>query len=213
LALVLTQSVILALTAGVAVGLLVWVGEQLSRSRRQRRFEDQIVPTVGMLAAALRAGFSLGQALERVARDGPKPTAEELARAVREVELGVGTEEALISLADRIGGEDYKVLAMMLIVHRRVGGNLAPILDSLADTVRQRAQLRQEIATLTAQQRLATYVLVALPILVSILFTVLNPPFMRPMFTTTLGQILVGIAGILLLLGWIGIRAAGRVDV
>jgi tight adherence protein B len=212
LAMAATGSLLLAWTAGVAAALMAWVAGQVIRGRRQALFERQIVPTIGMLSAGMRAGYSLRQALQRVAQDAPLPTATEFSVAVREVELGVGTEDALIGLADRVGGDDYKVLAMMLIVHRRVGGNLAQILEALGETVRQRAEIREEINALTAQQRLATYVLVAMPVVVGILFTLVDPGFMQPLFTTVVGNILLAIATILLLLGFVGIRLAARVE-
>jgi len=212
LALAVSRSLLLAWTAGVAAGLMAWVAGQVIRGRREALFERQIVPTIGMLTAAMRAGYSLRQALQRVAKDAPLPTAAEFSVAVREVELGVGTEDALIGLADRIGGDDYKVLAMMLIVHRRVGGNLAQILDALAETVRLRGEIRAEIAALTAQQRLATYVLVAMPVAVGVMFTVVDPGFMQPLFTTVVGNIMLAVATILLLIGFMGIRLAARVE-
>src|SRR5205814_204789 len=125
---------------------------------------------------------------------------------------GASTEDALMALSKRVGGEDYHVLALMMVVHRRVGGNLAQLLDALSETVRLRAQTREQIAALTAQQRLAGYMLVGLPMAVLILFGLIDPQFVRPLFDTSLGRIFSVIAAILLLMGWTGIRIAGRVE-
>src|SRR5260370_41668499 len=138
------------------------LGQQLLSARRTL-LDDQTLPTVMRMAATMRAGGSLGQSIEAISHDGPAPTRDEFGRAVREIKLGTSIDVALDRLATRVGTADYGILAHILTVQRRVGGNLPQVLDGLADTVRSRIDVRRQVASLTAQQRLSPWVVGALP--------------------------------------------------
>jgi tight adherence protein B len=208
---VLTGQVLLTIAATCQVlmfsGLL---GQQLLAARL-RLLDVQTLPTVLRLAAIMRAGGSLGQAIEAVAHDGPVPTRDEFARATHEIGLGTSMDAALDRLAARVGTSDYAILAHVLTVQRRVGGNLPMVLDSIAETVRQRIELRREIATLTAQQRLSTWVLVVLPYLVLMLFMLADRTYLKPLFTTEMGEGLVLAAAVMQMVGSWALRLAGRI--
>jgi tight adherence protein B len=208
---VLTGQVLLTIAATCQVlmfsGLL---GQQLLAAR-SRMLDVQTLPTVLRLAAIMRAGGSLGQAIEAVAHDGPAPTRDEFARATHEIELGTSMDAALDRLAARVGTADYAILAHVLTVQRRVGGNLPMVLDTIAETIRQRIEVRREIATLTAQQRLSTWVLVILPYLVLMLFMLADRTYLTPLFTTEAGERLVLVAAVMQMFGSLALRLAGRI--
>jgi tight adherence protein B len=179
---------------------------------RAGRLDAQTLPTLLRLSAVLRSGGSLVQAMQTVATEGPSPTREEFDRTLKEVAMGAALDDALGSLAQRIGTADYTLLALVLKVQRRLGGNLPQVLDNLAETIRERVMLRKELATLTAQQRLSTWILVLLPVAILGLFSLIDRSFVAPLFTTDTGHVVVVIAAALQLVGGWALRWAGRIS-
>jgi tight adherence protein B len=188
----------------------ILLGQQLLSARRAR-LDEQTLPTVMRIAATMRAGGSLGQSIEAISQDGPSPTREEFCRAVREIKLGTSIDVALDRLAARVGTADYGILAHVLTIQRRVGGNLPQVLDGLADTIRARIDVRKQVASLTAQQRLSTWILVALPYVVLLLFMFADRSFLQPLFTTEVGQIMLLCAAVLQTVGGYAMRLAGKI--
>lgn len=210
---VMTGEVVLVLAAALQVVVFSSLGSQSLSAGRSRLLDSQTLPTVMRLAGVLRAGGSLPQAMEAVSQDGPSPTREEFARALDEVAVGQSVDDALERLADRIGTADYMILSQILSVQRRLGGNLPQVLDTIADTIRDRITLRQEVETLTAQQRLSTWILVLLPFCVLVLFFILERAFLSPLLTTFAGRlVLLGASGMQLVGSWC-LRLAGRISV
>jgi tight adherence protein B len=210
--LVLTRSWVLALAAVFETAALVTLWGHDLTSARKGQLIDQTLPTVLRMSATLRAGASLGQAMEAVAADGPSPTREEFRRALQEVESGLSLDDALDRLAGRIGTEDYQALSVSLTVQRRVGGNLAQVLDSLADTARQRIRLRQQVGALTAQQRLSTWILMLLPMVIAAFFLVVDSSFLAPLVATSEGHLMLLVAGFLQLCGSFALRQVREVQ-
>jgi tight adherence protein B len=151
-------------------------------SARLRTFNDQLPDTMTLMANALRSGMSLLQAMDMVAREAAPPMSEEFGRVVREIGLGLSPEEALKHLKRRIRSDDVDLLVTGMNVQSLVGGNLATMLDGIADTMRERVQLKGEVRTLTTQQRVSGYVLACMPIVGAVLLLLINPTYMRPLF-------------------------------
>jgi tight adherence protein B len=149
---------------------------------RLKAFSDQLPDTITLMANALRSGMSLLQAMDMVAREAAPPMSEEFGRVVREIGLGVGPEEALRHLKRRVRSEDVELLVTAMNVQSQVGGNLAILLDGIADTMRERIQLKGEVRTLTTQQRVSGYVLAFMPVVGAVLMLLINPDYMRPLF-------------------------------
>jgi tight adherence protein B len=101
---------------------------------------------------------------------------------VREIGLGVAPEEALKHLKRRIRSDDVELLVTAMNVQSQVGGNLAVLLDGIADTMRERVRLKGEVRTITTQQRASGYVLAVMPLIAAVLLLLINPDYMRPMF-------------------------------
>jgi Flp pilus assembly protein TadB len=203
----------LAAAAALEAVLLVSLWGQSLVAVRASQLDAQTLPTLLRLSAVLRSGGSLVQAMEMVAEKGPHPTREEFARTLKEVAVGAALDDALERLAQRVGTGEYTLLALVLKVQRRLGGNLPQVLDNVAETVRQRVMLRKELGTLTAQQRLSTWILVLLPVGIGGLFFVIDRSFMAPLFTTDIGRLLVLLAAALQLMGGWALRWAGRIVV
>jgi len=131
---------------------------------------------------------------------------EEMGRVVREVNLGLGMEEALSNLVRRIKSDDLDLMVTAIGVQQQVGGNLAEILDTIAFTIRERVRIKGEIRTLTAQGRYSGYLVAFLPIGIAVTLNFINPEFMQPLFTETIGRILLATGAIMMFIGFTAIR-------
>jgi tight adherence protein B len=149
---------------------------------RQNRFQTQLVDVISMLTSGLKAGVGLVQAMELIRKEMPAPAGSEFGRVVREVGLGIPLGTALDRLMDRMPSDDLKMLITVINIQSEVGGNLAGVLDNVVVTIRERVRIAQEIRTLTAMQRITSYILGGLPFLVCAAIMLINPTYMQPMF-------------------------------
>jgi tight adherence protein B len=176
-------------------------------------FNKQLADTITLLSNSLRAGSSFLQSIELVSRETPAPMGEEMGRVVREVNLGLGMDEALANLVRRIKSDDLDLMVTAIGVQQQVGGNLAEILDTIAFTIRERVRIKGEINTLTAQGRYSGYLVAFLPIGIMITLNFINPEFMKPLFTQLIGQILLGVGGVMMVIGFIAIQKITNIKV
>ncbi|HET6713595.1 MAG TPA: type II secretion system F family protein, partial [Actinomycetota bacterium] len=159
---------LLALIAGLACGTGPTVALRMALGKRTEKMREQLPDVLTIMASSLRAGHSFMQALDAVAREIPQPAATEFQRVVSEIRLGRATDDALEALAMRVGSADFKWAVLAVNIQREVGGNLAEILDNVADTLRDRAMMRRQIRVLTAEGRLSAWVLAALPVAIGL---------------------------------------------
>ncbi len=211
---VLTGSLLLGVPIGVIVG---WLGTRavlrMKAGRRCAAFAAQLPDVLQLVAGSLRSGFSLSAALDAVVRDGSQPAAGEFARALAETRLGVPLEDALDTVALRMGSGDLGWTVMTIRIQRDVGGNLAEVLLTTVQTMRERAQVRRQVRALTAEGRLSAYILVALPIAVAGLLFATRRAYMHPLYSTAFGALLLGGAGALILLGAFWMSRLVKVEV
>ncbi len=165
---------------------------RLKAARRLRRFNDQLGDALVLVANSLRTGYSFLQALEMVAREMPEPIAAEFGRTLKEMALGVTTEQAMNNLARRMDSDDLDLVVTAVLIQRQVGGNLAEVLDNIAGTIRARVKLKGEIRTLTAQGRISGLILCLLPIVVGFGTYVVNPGYISVLFNHPIGQVMIG---------------------
>jgi tight adherence protein B len=184
-----------------------------ARARRLARIEAQALDAIALLASGLRAGYSVPQAIALVARHSPDPTAEEFGIAAQEVSVGVTLSEAVRRLAERTDNPDYELVAIIIRVQHEVGGNLAQILDSVGNTVRERFELRRQVTALTAQQRLSSLILTVLPFALLAFLFVMDRSFVDPLVSQPIGRVLLALAGLMVFIGWSVMRSMGRVEV
>ena len=192
---------------GFLVGYMLprfWVGRRISG--RLNAFNKQLPDTITLISNSLRAGSSFLQSIELVSREGAPPMSEEMGRVVREVNLGLGMEEALHNLVRRIKSDDLDLMVTAIGIQQQVGGNLAEILDTIAFTIRERVRIKGEINTLTAQGRVSGYLVAFLPIGLGVALNAINPAFMAPLFTETIGRILMGVGAVMMTIGFLAIR-------
>lgn len=200
------QAPVLAL---IAAGVILF----FRRPRHPRsRLEQQAPAATALLASGLRAGYSVHQSLQLVARDSPEPTASRFAATSREVGLGMSFHDALTRMAEQTGVPDYHLVSILISIQHDVGGNLAQALDGVGEVLRERSAVREQIGTLTAQQRLSGLVLSGLPVAILGLLLAVVPSFPEQLLGTPIGLIILGAVTTLLVFNWFGMRAAGRVD-
>ncbi len=199
----------------VLVAALAAAGTYLfnARARRRQRIEAQALDAMQLFASGLRAGYSVPQALTLLARQSPEPTASEFSLAAQEISVGVGLDDAMAHLADRTANPDYELVSIIVRVQHEVGGNLAQILDSVAETLRERIELRRQVNAVTAQQRMTSIVLTVLPFALLLLLFLMDRSFVMPLFTQWLGRVLLVLAGGMVFVGWTVMRQIGRVEV
>jgi tight adherence protein B len=207
------QNVLLAGMIGVVGGLVPTVLLRMSLNRRSDRLREQLPDVLTIMASSLRAGHSFLQALDTVAREIPAPANVEFQRLVAEIRLGRPSEDALEALADRVGSPDFRWAVLAVNIQREVGGNLAEILDNVADTLRERATMRRQIKVLTAEGRLSAWVLALMPFGMALYMFAVNPEYISLLFTSQVGLIMVGVGGVLLVLGILWMRKIVDIDV
>lgn len=172
-----------------------------SRDKRKRALSDQLPEFLNILSNALRAGLSFNQALATAGDEMRDPIRWEFQKVLRDYTLGRPLDEALNDLARRTGDEDMEMFVSAIIIQRQVGGNISEILDMIANTIRERVKLKGEVRTLSAQNRMSAIIIGSLPIGIAMVLSVLNPEYLKPLFTETLGQIMAGGAMMMILIG------------
>lgn len=221
-AVVVAAAALTLLTGNAFVGLLVgglvgWLGMRLSVStriaRRRAAFGEQLPDVLQLVAGSLQAGFSLPQALDAVVREGTQPAAGEVSRALAETRIGIELEVALDRVAYRMLCNDLRWVVMAIRIQREVGGNLAEVLLNTVATMRERAQLRRHVRALSAEGRLSAYILIALPVLVGAWLFLGRGDYVRPLYTTGVGVLMLGGGVVLVVVGALWMRKLVKVEV
>lgn len=162
-------------------------------SRQRRMFSEQLPDNLQVIASAMRSGQTFVGALKAVLEDAPEPSRRELRRAVLDEQLGIPLADALGQVTERMKSEDFKHVAIVASLQRETGGNTAEVLDLVADTVRQRIEIRRLVRGLTAQGRLSGGILAMLPVGLLMFISATNPTYVHPLFHTTYGLIALGV--------------------
>ncbi len=202
----------------MAVPVLAVVGYVLPalylRNRRGRRlstFEAGLPRAMELIANSMKAGQSVAQALSAVTDNAGPPLSEEFGLARREIELGASVDSALTNMVKRMGSTDLRLLVMVITIQHAVGGDLPAILTTLADTMRQRFEMREEVLAATAQSRASSLIITLLPVAAAALLYFLVPDYFRPMFINPLGWVMLGLAAGLLVIGNVIIRRITKI--
>ena len=203
----LTRNVLIALPmAPIGYFLPRWyVGSR--RRHRQAKINGQLEEMLNLVSNSMKSGYGLMQSFEYASRQLGPPLADELKRMLQEANLGAGAEAAIEALAERIASPDMEMVVTAIAIQKSVGGNLAQTLDNVAYTMRERDRIRGEISTLTSQQRMTGFIIGGLPIFVGGIMFAINPDYMLPLFTDTVGKVLLLMAVGMEALGIVLIRS------
>lgn len=205
---------LLATLIGLIIGLLVpYAYLAIKDERRKAKFAAQLPGTLQLLAGSLAAGYSLPQAIDTVVRESDGPMATELNRAIVEARLGVPIEDALETVARRMNSVDFSWVVMAIRIQREVGGNLAEVLTSVAATMRERERLRRQVEVLSAEGRLSAVILGLLPVLFIVYLVIARPDYLRTLYTTPLGLVMIVVGVVLLIGGSFWLRKVVKVEV
>ncbi len=209
----LLPNIVFGLLIAFVAALIPYFVMVRSLRKRQGRLVDQLADTLSILASSLRAGYSFLQALDTVSKEIGEPSASEFQRVVAEIRLGRPIDDALAAMAERVGSDDLKWAVIAINVQRQVGGNLAEVLDIVADTVRERAYIRRQVNVLSAEGRLSVAILSVLPFGILVYISIVNPDYVEPLFTTAPGIILTVVGGAMMAAGiWVMTRIV-KIDV
>lgn len=215
-----------AVVAAIRGGALIWVlpialavlvvivsrmviGRRIAQ--RRARFAEQLDDSLQLISSGLRAGHSLLRAVDAVSQEAESPTAEEFARVVNEHRLGRDLGEALQLCAERMQSDDLAWAAQAVAVHREVGGNLSEVLDHVGETIRERNQIRRQVATLSAEGKVSANVLIALPVAIAAVLCVISPSYIGVFVSTPLGIGLIVVSLVLFLLGVLWLRRVVKI--
>jgi tight adherence protein B len=187
------------------------VARRVARQRSQ--FGDQMPDTLQVIASAMRAGHSFGGALTVVVDDAPEPTRRELQRVIADERLGAPIEEALAVAVRRMDNKDLEQVALVAALQRESGGNTAEVLERVTQTVRERLAVRRMVNALTAQGRMSRWVLTAIPVFLLAFITVVNPDYMRPIYTTGFGHALLAVCAVMITAGSLVIKRIVNIKV
>src|SRR6202171_5992076 len=189
----------------VILGLVGLIGPPLVvgflQRRRQNMFNEQLTSMLQLLSNSLKTGYAIDRALETVATKSQPPVSTEFERVTTEITLGTSVEDALSALLLRINSPDLEFIVTAILLHSRVGGNLAEVLDTISDTLRDRLQTKRDMSVLTAQSRASATIITGLPILLALGLYVFVPGYFAPMTSTLIGYVLLGVAALLILIG------------
>ena len=214
LAALLSGGRIVAAVLGLVLGFtLPWTYLRFRAGRRGNAFLAQMPDTMQLIAGSLSAGYSLPQAVDAVVREGAQPIATEFSRAIIESRLGVPIEDALDNIAVRMDSQDFAWVVMAVRIQREVGGNLAEVLTTVANTMRERERVRRQVRVLSAEGRLSAWVLGGLPPLFAIYLLLVRPGYIKPLYTEAVGILMLCVSGTLFLAGVLWLRKVVKVEV
>ncbi|GEL77981.1 type II secretion system F family protein [Tenuibacillus multivorans] len=187
----------------------------VARKKKQRinQFNDHLAEMISSIVSALRAGFSFPQAMQNVRNESPSPVKEELEQLLKEMQYGATVEESLNRMKERVPSDDLDLMIQAIVIQRQVGGNLAVVLEKIVHTIRERIKIQGQIKTLTAQGKMSGVVVGLLPFGLAGMLYVMNPEYMGVLFTHPVGVVLIIIASISMVIGFIFIQKITSIEV
>jgi tight adherence protein B len=175
-------------------------------SRRLKKFNDALADAIELIARALRAGHSIGSAVEIVAEQSPAPLGPEFAIVFQQQKFGIPFRDALLELGERVPSRDLHFLITAILVQKETGGDLTEVLDRTTRVIRERVRIEGEIKTYTAQGRLTGWILASLPVAMLVLINIVTPGYSHILFYDPTGQKLLYAGGTLIVIGGLIIR-------
>ncbi len=210
---VLTGQPILGILTG-ALGLGAPYMYMVQRAtRRQAALTSQLPDALDMLSSALRSGYALTRGFQVVASQMHPPISEEFERVLQEVQVGISVSEALDGLLMRTDSYDLELMVAAMQTQLTMGGNLSEVLDKIAHMIRERVRLQGEINAATSEGRMSAGILIAMPIVMCIVISAVNPNYLDPLFTEKLGIMMLMGAGLLMLVGILIIKKMLEIDI
>jgi tight adherence protein B len=206
-----------ALVVGGIVTIVGWKAPkpviEMIYQRRVRKFTLQMVDGLGLMSNGMKSGLSVVQSMGLVVQELPDPIRQEFNLVLNENKLGVSVEEAFNNLAKRIQSDDVEMFVTSVNILKETGGNLAETFDTITTTIRERIKLEQKIDAMTTMGRMQGMILLAVPGVLGFFIYTSDPDFMRPLFTTTFGWIIILVVIALEVMAYVMITRIVKIDV
>jgi tight adherence protein B len=183
------------------------------RIRRLERFNSQLVNALTGMSNALKAGFSIQQAIEAIVKERENPISQEFGMFQQQVRVGMTFEDAMADMDRRVGSEDLTLMIQSVEIARQTGGNLTEVFDRIAETIRERRRIEGKIKSMTAQGKIQGNVVGAMPFVLGFAIYLLDPGMMTAFLNSYIGMIIIGMVIIMVALGMVVIRKIVNIDV
>jgi len=190
-----------SLMMGFFLGISPFLYIYLKKKRRMEKFQRQLPDALDLIARALKAGHAFIGGLRMVGDEMGEPVGTEFEKTLREINFGAGIPEALKSLTQRVDCPDLRFFIISVIIQRETGGNLAEILGKIAYLIRERFKLQNRVQVLSAEGKLSAIILIAIPFVVALALSVLNPVYIRTLLIDPIGKGLVAFALLMMMIG------------
>lgn len=196
-----TTNPLLLLPGAVLLGMIPFFYIFFKKGRRMQKFQRMLPDVLDLIARSLKAGHALSGGLKMVADEFGDPIGIEFAKTLNEINLGVGVPEALKNLSQRVDCLDLNFFVTSILIQRETGGNLAEILENIARLIRERFKLYGRIRVLSAEGKFSAIILVALPFLIALVISLLNPGYIQILIVDPIGPVFIAISLVLMILG------------
>lgn len=197
----LTSSPHLIVPMALFLGMTPFFYILVKKRRRMEKFQRQLPNALDLIARALKAGHAFTGGLRIVAEELGDPVGREFEKTLNEINFGIGIPEALRNLSNRVDCPDLKFFITSVIIQRETGGNLAEILSKIGYLIRERFKLQSRVRVLASEGKLSAIILIAIPFIIALALSVLNPAYVRTLVTDPMGKVLVGFALIMMIIG------------
>jgi len=183
------------------------------RKKRLKKFLQLLPDALDLMSRGLSAGHAFTEALHMVATEMPEPIATEFRKTYEEQNLGLSLKLALENLIERIPVLDLRMCVTAVLIQRETGGNLSELLEKVAYTIRERFRIMEDLKTMTLSSRWSAWLLCALPILLAVYVTFMNPGYMDVMWKDARGNRLLAIAAIMQVLGMVMVQKIMKIRI
>lgn len=196
----------LGILLAVITPFLAWLSLTVLADRRRAKFDRQLNDNLLLITGGLRAGHSVLVAIDAAAKETEAPSGEEFARIVNEVRLGRDLDASLTDTASRMKSDDFSWIAQAIQINREVGGDLAEVLDHVAETIRERADIKAQVKALSAEGRISALILLALPFGMILMLSLVNPKYLSILTTSLIGWVMLGAGAVMMIIGTLWLR-------
>ena len=197
---------LLSLSLAALLACLPFLHLYLLKQKRIEKFRSQLPEALDLIARALKAGHSFNSGMKLAADEFDDPLGNEFDETLGEINFGVSVADALKNLTKRIECPELKYFVVAVILQRETGGNLAELIESLANLIREKFKFQGKVRTLSAEGRLSAVILVAIPFLMGIYLHFSNPKYLGVLFSEPIGRIMMGAAAIMMAIGILVIK-------
>jgi tight adherence protein B len=212
-ALYFTGNIFATLIAALIAGALPFLKLKSDRQKRLELFEEQLPEALDMMSRALRAGYPFNEAMHYIAQEMQDPIAKEFRITFEEINYGRDVRQAFNYMLMRVPSTNLIAATTAILIQRETGGNLAELLDKIADILRKRFRFQRRVKTITAENRMSAWVLSLLPFAVFLAIALRSPEYVKPLFDTDMGNTILGIGLVLQVIGSLWVRKQINFDI